>query len=67
MKRAMLVVMLDNAVLTILASGASAAESVGHLAAAERDERTGEPVRVHDHADGRQRDDPHARSAIPSR
>src|SRR6185436_1094256 len=42
------------------ASGAGAAEPVGYVAAAELHGRAGEPVRVYDHADGRQRDDPYA-------
>ena len=41
-------------------AGADTAEPVGHVAAAESDGRTGQSIRVHHHADGRQRDDPHA-------
>ena len=48
MKRAMLMVMLATSVMMDCAGRASAPESVWHVAATERDERTGEPVRVHD-------------------
>ena len=60
MKRVMLTLGAGSGRRVDRPGGAGAAESVGHVAATESEWRAGEPVRVHDHADGRQRDDPHA-------
>ena len=67
MKRAMLTVVLATSVVMI----GRAAQAPPNLSGTWRPQNpmSGqvEPVRVHDHAGGGQRDDPHARSTIRSR